>query len=359
MPGARRPAATPVRRGRDPASGLRRGRRERSDVALDLTLACGDYDRTRALADGRVRVEGVDLHYVPLEPEEVFFRMARHQEFDAAELSLSTYVVSLFRDGPFVAIPIFPSRMFRHSGVYLNTGAGITAPGDLSGRLVGLPEYQLTALVWIRGILAEHHGLAVTAPRYRTGGLHDPGRAEKVALNLPPEIDIAPVAAGRTLSEMLLAGEIDALYSPRAPRPFQGGDPRVGRLFPDARRAEADYFRATGVFPIMHTVVLRREVYERNRWLARSLTKAFVAAKRVAEQEIRRTAALSIMLPWALEEIADTERLLGADWWTYGLEANRTALDTFLRYAHEQYLAPRLLTAGELFAPEALDEVLI
>ncbi|MGA8458498.1 MAG: hypothetical protein WB800_24080, partial [Streptosporangiaceae bacterium] len=190
---------------------------------LDLTLGCGEYDRTRALTDGRVRVEGVDLRYVTLDPEEVFFRMARHEEFDAAEFSLSSYVVTLCRGAPFIAIPVFPSKRFRHSCIYVNAQAGIEAPADLIGRTVGIPEYQLTAIVWIRGMLAEHYGVPAHSVRYRTGGLHEPGRTEKLPVSLPPEIEISPIPSDRVLSDMLATGEIDALYSPRAPRSLLEG----------------------------------------------------------------------------------------------------------------------------------------
>ena len=326
---------------------------------LDLTLGCGDYDRTRALADGRVRVEGVDLRYVALEPEEVFFRMARHEEFDAAEFSLSSYVVTLCRGAPFIAIPVFPSKRFRHSCIFVNDRAGIEAPADLIGRTVGIPEYQLTAIVWIRGMLAEHYGVPVSSVRYRTGGLHEPGRVEKLPISLPPEIDISPIPADRVLSDMLAAGEIDAIYAPRPPRSLQAGDGAVRCLFADPRAQERAYFEKTGIFPIMHTVVLRRDVYTAHRWLANSLAKAFTAAKDLAYEQLRKTAALEISLPWALDEYESTVKLMGPDYWAYGLELNRRALSTFLRYAHEQYLTDRLLAPEDLFAPETLETALI
>lgn len=200
---------------------------------LAITLACGDYDRTRALADGRVGIEGVDLTLLSLSPEETFFRMVRFEEFDVAELSLSTFVLTLQQDAPFVAIPVFPSRAFRHNGIYVNAAAGIDAPEQLAGRRVGIAEYQLTANVWIRGILADFHGVPVDAVRYVTGGLHQPGRDEKMAIPALPEgVEVTPCPAGRTLSEMLVSGEIQALYTPRVPRPFLQRDPRSGGSFP-------------------------------------------------------------------------------------------------------------------------------
>ena len=228
---------------------------------LAITLACGDYDRTRALADGRVTVEGADLTVLTLGPEEIFFRMVRFEEFDVAELSLSTYVLTAQRDAPFVAIPVFPSRAFRHSGIYVHSGAGIGSPPDLVGRRVGVAEYQLTANVWIRGILADFHDVPVDRVSYVTGGLHQSGRREKTAIPALPEgVEVTGCPEGRTLADMLVTGEIDALYTPRVPRPYLAGDPRVRRLFPDARAAEESYYRRTRIFPIMHVVAIRREV---------------------------------------------------------------------------------------------------
>ncbi len=326
---------------------------------LPITLACGPYDRTRALATGRVEVEGVDLRYVTLEPEEAFFRMARHGEFEVSELSLSTYLITLARHAPFVAVPVFPSRMFRHSGIYVHVGSGIGQPADLRGARVGVAEYQLTANVWLRGILEEHHGVPVTSVRYRTGGLNQPGRVEKTAVDLPGGLDLEPIAPGTTLSELLATGAIDALYSPRAPDSYLARDPRVRRLFTDPRAEEIAYYRRSGIFPIMHVVVIRRDVYEANRWLARSLTKAFVAAKELALTELRRTAALSVTLPWLLAELQATTELLGDDFWPYGLARNEQVLTVFARYCHAQGLVDRRLRPDELFAPESLDEVLI
>ena len=328
-------------------------------MGLDLTLACSHYDRTEALRDGSVKVEGVDLTYVDLPVEEIFFRMARFREFDLAELSLSSYVIGLDRDAPFVAIPAFPSRMFRHSGIYINTAAGIGGPADLPGRTVGVAEYQLTANVWIRGILAEQYGVPVESVAYRTGGLHRPGRVEKLALELPGRISLTPIGPGQTLAEMLVSGEIDALYSPRAPEPFTAGRPEVARLFRDAGAEERRYHRATGIFPIMHVVVIRREIYERHRWLARSLFKAFEAARRQALDGLGETAALRCMLPWLHEEIDRTRELLGPDYWSYGLARNRNDLQTFLRYARAQGLVRTEFRPEDLFAPETLEEYVV
>jgi 4,5-dihydroxyphthalate decarboxylase len=328
---------------------------------LAITLACGDYDRTRALADGRVAVEGVDLTVLSLSPEETFFRMVRFEEFDVAELSLSTFVLTLQQDAPFVAIPVFPSRAFRHNGIYVHAAAGIEAPEQLAGCRVGIAEYQLTANVWIRGILADFHGVPVNSVRYVTGGLHQPGRDEKVAIPVLPEgVEVVPCPDGRTLSEMLVSGEIQALYTPRVPRPFLQRDPRVRRLFPHVRQVEESYFQRTRIFPIMHVVAIRREVYQRSRWLASSLAKAFGQARDLAFRGLDETASLPFVLPWVYDEIGRVQALMGADYWSYGLnDANELALSTFLRYAREQGLAKADIEPRDLFAPETLAELTI
>lgn len=328
---------------------------------LALTLACGDYDRTRALADGRVTVEGADLTVLALGPEEIFFRMVRFEEFDVAELSLSTYVLTAQRDAPFVAIPVFLSRAFRHSGIYVHSEARIGSPQDLVGRRVGVAEYQLTANVWIRGILADFHDVPVDSVRYITGGLHQSGRREKAAIPALPEgVEITGCPEGRTLADMLVTGEIDALYTPRVPRPYLAGDPRVRRLFPDARAAEESYYRQTRIFPIMHVVAIRREVYQRSRWLAGSLVKAFSQARDLAFSGLDETAALPYLLPWTYQEIGRVRALMGDDYWSYGLNpANLMVLSTFLRYAREQGLAGDGIEPEDLFARETRDALAI
>ena len=326
---------------------------------VPLTLACWDYDRTSALANGDIRPDGVDLTYLSLPVEETFFRMLRYREFDVAEMSLSSYVISLLDDGPFIAIPAFTSRAFRHNGIYVNAASGIAEPGDLPGRVVGLAEYQLTANVWIRGILAEHHGVPVGSVRYRTGGLHEPGRVAKVTHDPPPGVQIEPIPADRTLADMLVTGEIDALYTPRTPRPFGQRHPGVRRLFTDPRPHEEQYYAATGIFPIMHVVVLRRDVYEARPWLAQSLYKAFEEARQAASRRMAETAASRYMLPWLYAEAERSRQLMGEDFWSYGLAGNEAALEVFLRYSFDQGLARRMLDPAELFAPETRESYVI
>jgi hypothetical protein len=328
---------------------------------VHLSLACSAYDRTRALRDGDVRVEGADLTYLPLPVEETFFRMLRHREFDVAEMSLSSYVVSLVSADPWlVAIPVYPSRMFRHGHVFVNRDRGIARPEDLRGKVVGTPEFQLTANVWTRGILADRHGVPVDSVRYRTAGLESPDRPEKLRLDLPDSIDIAPLGLGLSLSEALARGEIDAIQAPREPSSLLRGAPGVDRLWGEQTRAvEEAYFADTGIFPIMHVIVLRRDLHEQHPWLAGSLTKAFTAARDRAYEILIDTSALATTLPWQAAEVRRTRELLGADWWSYGLEANRVGLDTFLRYHHEQGLSARRVTPEELFAPSSLEGFVI
>lgn len=320
---------------------------------LRLSLSCWDYDRTRALADGRVQPDGIDLVYMPLEVEETFFRQARFREFDVCEMSLSSYCVSKFKGDPFVAIPIFPSRFFRHNCIYINERSGIREPKDLIGKRFACPEYQLTANVWARGILQDEYGVPVDSVTYVTGGEKTPGRPEKLKLDLPPSIRIEPIGPTQTLSQMLAAGEIDAFHGPRQPSTY--GAPGVRRLFENYVDVEKAYYQKTQIFPIMHTVVIKREIYERDRWVAQALFKAFSAAQQYAYEDYRQTAALKAMLPWSAAEAEETRKLMGDQWWPYGLAANEKTLETFTRYHHEQGLSPRQLSPRELFAPETLE----
>ena len=326
---------------------------------LRLSFACWNYDRTRALLDGSVRPDGIDLNYLCLPVEETFFRMARHREFDVAEMSFSSYCVSLNKpDRPFVALPVYPSRFFRHSCIYVNASSGIREPKDLIGKRIASPEYQMTAPVWIRGILQDHYGVPVTnadSEPYRFGGEEEPGRIEKLKLDLPPNIKLQAIGPTQTLSQMLADGDIDALYTARAPSSFTHGDGRVRRLFENYAEIERAYWRDTGIFPIMHVIVMRREIYEANRWIAQSLTKAFYAAQQMAYDDLAETAALKSMLPWLVAHVEEARREMGADWWPYGLEPNRKALETFTRYHFEQGLSKRQLGLDELFAPESLE----
>ena len=326
---------------------------------LKLTLGCWDYDRVQPLIDGRVRPNGIDLTFLNMVVEETFFRMLRNREFDVAEMSMSSYTVSLTRpERPFIAIPVFPSRFFRHSCIYVNAHAGIGSPRDLIGKRVGTPEYQMTAPVWIRGILEDHYDVPADSVTYVTGGEEEPNRDEKIKLDLPDRIKVERIAPGKTLARMLAEGEIDALHTARKPSTFDGV--QVRRLFPDYVPVEQDYWRQTGIFPIMHVIAIRREVYEQNRWIAMNLFQAFREAQRLCYEGLQETAALKGMLPWFNAHVEDTLAMMGEDFWPYGLtEANRKTLQTFLRYHHAQGLSPRELDVEEMFAPETLEEFVI
>jgi 4,5-dihydroxyphthalate decarboxylase len=323
---------------------------------LRLTLACWDYDRTRALADGSVAPDGIDLTYLNLPVEETFFRMLRHREFDVAEMSLSSYAVSLMRpEPPFIAIPVFPSRFFRHSCIFVSAKSGITEPQQLAGRRIGTPEFQMTAPVWIRGILQDEYGVDPASCTYLTGGEEEPGRDEKLTLELPAKFRVERLGPRQTLAAMIAAGEIDALHTARAPSTHRSRPDQVRRLFESYVEVERAYFRKTRIFPIMHTVVIRRELYRAQPWIAQALSKAFLLAQRKTYDDLAITAALKTMLPWQIAHVEDVRREMGEDWWAYGLEPNRSVLDTFLRYHHEQGLSQRRLAPEELFAPETLE----
>jgi 4,5-dihydroxyphthalate decarboxylase len=323
---------------------------------LRLTLACWDYDRTRALAEGSVTPDGIDLNYLNLPVEETFFRMARYREFDLAEMSLSTYTVTLNRDDPpFIAIPVFPSRAFRHSSIYVSNRSTIKHPSDLAGKRIGTPEYEMTAPVWIRGLLQDEYGVDPAGVEYFIGGEEEIGRVEKVKLDLPPRFKLTPIGPNDTLSRMLAEGQIDALHTARMPSTYLSQPGSVRRLFENYVEVEQDYYLRTKIFPIMHTVVMRRELYRAHPWIAQSLFKAFVLAQRKTYDDLYITAALKVMLPWQIAHVEETRRVLGNNWWAYGLEPNRHVLDTFLRYHHEQGLSRRRLKPEELFAPETFE----
>lgn len=324
---------------------------------LHLTVACGDYDRTHALQTGAVNPEGIRLTYVPLEAEEIFWRMGHHQEFDVSEMSLSNHVTMIGRgDSPFVAIPVFPSRFFRHSCIFVNTDAGINNPADFKGKKVGAPEYSITAAVWIRGLLSDEYGVRARDVHWWVGGQEEPGRKERVKLSLPAEIKVDAIADDKTLNEMLESGELDALISARSPSCFVKGSPKVKRLFPNFKDVEIAYYKRSKIFPIMHVLVIRKEIYEKHPWIARSLYKAFCAAKDHAIKNIQISNTLACTLPWLPWEREQLKEIFGADWWPYGIEANRRVLEHLIRYMAEQGLLARPLKVEEVFAPNVVGE---
>lgn len=322
---------------------------------IPLSFACWDYDRMRALQDGRVRPEGIDLNFLSLPVEETFYRQLRHHEFDVSEMSLSSYLLTLeLPEPPFVALPVFPSRFFRHQSIYVNTANGVRAPADLVGKRVGTPEYQMTAAVWQRGILAEEHGVPVDSVHYFTGALEDRGRTEKLPLDLPDGVRVTPIGPDQSLSDMLASGDLDAVYSAGQPSCL-GRVPHVRHLFEDFTAVERDYYERTRILPIMHVIVVRRSVYERHPWVARSLYKAFDESLRLAYADLTHRNALKVMLPWLHQHVADTVAALGEGYWDYGLAANRHVLEKFAGYSYDQGLAKRRWSPEEMFLPEADD----
>ena len=322
---------------------------------LRITLACGDYDRVAALKDGRLRPEGTELNFIPLGPEEIFFRMARYQEFDVSEMSLASYITaSVQGQEDFIAIPIFPSRMFRHAAIFVNSGAGIQKPEDLEGRRVGVAEYQMTAIVWMKGILSDDFGLKPSHIHWHTGGQEQPGREERVPLQLPAEIQVTRIPPDQTLSEMLAKGELDALIAARMPSPFRNGSPTVRRLFQNPREHEEGYFKRTGIFPIMHTVVIRRPLYDANPWLAVSLYKAFDRAQQLSQEAIFGAPALPYQLAWLQLYLEKERSLLGSASWDNGAEPNRKAVETLCRYLVEQGIISKAPPLETLFATNTL-----
>ena len=327
---------------------------------LNLSAAIPPYDRVQALMNGTVVPEGINLNFLPMEVEEVFWRQMRHAEFDVSEASFSSYTVLRSKgDDRFIAIPVFTSKFFRHSCIYINTNKGIKKPEDLKGKVVGLPEWQLTAMVWQRGILSEEYGVQPRDISWRNGGLESPGRVEKVSVKLPEGVHLEPIGEDKTLSNMLDSGEIDAILTNRIPSCFINGSPNVARLFPNFREVEEDYFRRTGIFPIMHAVVIKRELYEANRWIATSLYKAFCQAKEEVTNKYDIGSALYVTLPWLFDEVEKTRLAMGNDFWSYGIGPNRKTLETFFRIHHEQALSERLMTIEEMFAPETIDTTFV
>jgi 4,5-dihydroxyphthalate decarboxylase len=323
---------------------------------LELSVAVGDYDRVRPLIDGTVGIDGVTPVFMALEPEEVFFRAFRHAEFDVAELSLSSFTVRTARDdNPYVGVPVFLSRAFRHSGIYIRTGRDIQEPADLNGRKVGLAEYQLTANVWIRAFLDDDFGVTPASVEWVRGGIEEPGRPEKIPVRLPPDIKLTDAPPGRSLSEMLLAGSIDALIGPRTPSAMAMPGSNLGWLFPDPRAAAIDNYRRTGNFPIMHLVGVRRTLVERHPWLPAAILKAFERAKTAAFARLADTSATKVMLPFVEQHLAEAQALLGPDPWPYGIEANRRCLEYFLQQHHKQGLSDRLVALSDLFPPSTFE----
>lgn len=323
---------------------------------VPITIACAEYDRTRPIKDGRVPVDGCEVTYLALDPEELFFRAFRYNDFDVAELSFNSYLMAISRNAcAYVAIPAFVSRHFRHSAIYVRTDRDLRGPADLKGKLVGLPEYQQTANVWMRGIFKEEYGVDPSDIHWRTGGQEEPGRDERTPLKLGGNIDLQPIPAGKTLSRMLTEGELDAVFSARELSSFVNRAPHVGLMFPNYREAEMAYYKRSGIFPIMHLVGVRKSLAERYPWLPATVYKAFCQAKKVAVAEMREMSATKVTLPWPEVGVEDAARLMGEDFWRYGIAENAKDIETLARYSFEQGLAARKLGAEEIFHPSVFE----
>jgi 4,5-dihydroxyphthalate decarboxylase len=319
-------------------------------VEVPITIACGNYDRTSAIRDGRVKVEGCAVTYLPLYPEEIFHRAFKFQEFDVSEISFSSYIRTVAAGtAAYIGVPAFVSRIFRHSGIYVRKDAGITRPEELRGKRIGVPEYQITAVVWMRGMMQYEYGVPPSAIHWRSGGQEQAGRHERTPLKPIPGLDLQPIADNQTLVGMLRDGELDALFTARAPSSFVKGEPHIVRLFPDTRQAEQAYYRKTGFFPIMHLIGIRRTLAEKYPWLASSVYKAFCEAKALAMIDLRDVNALMVTLPWLEAETRETSAIMGEDFWKYGIAENLPEIEALTQYIHEQGLAERKVGVEELF----------
>jgi 4,5-dihydroxyphthalate decarboxylase len=345
------------------------------DIAI--SMASGAYDRIRAIRDGAVKVEGCAVTYHVVEPNQLFVRNLKNQEFDVSEMSFSTYI-ALHDQGRahYTAIPVFLSRAFRHSAIFVRTGSGIGSTADLKGKRVGTPEYFTTMVVWLRGILSDECGITPSDLRWRLGPLEqpvrqapDPSQAQRVTFvtqqsprgqqPIPvgrgeKDVEIETIPVGKSLAGMLAAGELDAVFSARPPSCFLqtgGGKEGVVRLFPDYRAAEQAYYRKTGIYPLMHAVGIRNSLVEQHPWIARNLFNAFARAKDIAVADFEKLSAFALTLPWIEAEYRATQAVLGEDIWPYGVEANRKAIDTLCRYLHEQGFTRRRMSVDELFVP--------
>lgn len=321
-------------------------------VDLKLKIATWDYDRVRPIIDGRIPVDGCVIDYDILEPEETFAHNYSDQKYHVAELGLVPYMIARSRNAiDYRALPIFLSRMFRHSAIYIRKDSGITTPGDLCGRRVGVPAYQQSAAMWARGMLSDQHGVAYESIQWVQAGATTMTRDDMFGLSLPDGFPLERMPASKNLSKMLVSGDLDAVISARAPEAFTAGHPNIGRLFDDFKSAEKAYFSNTGIFPIMHALGIRQDIADAHPWLADNLYRAYASALQIALQDLNEVVALKIALPWVAQELAETKSALGQDYWRYGVAENRTTLDALIRYGDEQGLCLRAMTVDDLFLP--------
>ena len=322
---------------------------------LPLTFACGPYDRMEALRYGIIEAEGIDLNFIPIQaPREIFDRMVGGREFDVSELSLAEHVTMTAKgNNPFIAIPVFPSKAFRHSFICVNRNAGIQAPADLAGKRIGTPLYTITAAIWIRGDLENIYGVDLSGVQWIQGAVEKPGTHGKPPA--PPKLlktlNITPNTSNKSLSDMLADGDIDAILGSRMPDSVRTHPDKVGHLFPNFREEEKRYYQQYRIHPIMHVVVIRKEIYEQNRWIAHSLFKAFVAAKDWAVDLMYFSGAQRYMLPWLFDDLRELDEVFGKDPWPYGIDKNRATLETFVKYMRQQGFIAEEVPIETLFAP--------
>jgi 4,5-dihydroxyphthalate decarboxylase len=331
-----------------------------TEARLRLTFASLDYlDRTRALSERTVQPEGVELDCVRLGPYQLFQKVAQGDEFDVAEMSASTFMALASRDDEkYVAIPVFLSRRFRHGDIFVHGDGDIERPEDLVGRMVGVPDYEMTAALWQRAFLQHDFGVTPEQMNWFQGGEFAPGFVQRVELSLPPGVRVGVIAEDRTLHDMVATGEIDAVLCPHVPAGLRDGSGRVRRLFPDYPDVERAYYERTKFFPIMHLTVVRRALYEEHRWLAASLMEAFVEAKALGWQRMNEFGSLAVTIPWLMHDVEEIGALMGLSFWPYGFRENFAILEAMCEYSFEQGLSARRLTPEELFVPETHDLIL-
>jgi 4,5-dihydroxyphthalate decarboxylase len=324
---------------------------------LKLSVAIGDYDQLRDFTTGRVRPEGIDITPINVSIEETFFRFTKYQEWDVSEMSFAKAISIVSQPDPwFVLIPVFPSRAFRHSSIYIRKDSSVKTPADLAGKKVGIPEWAQTASIYSRGMLAHEYGVDLTSIEWFQAGVNDAGRKEKVKLNLPAGIRYTPMPEN-SLTQLLLEGKVDAVLSARPPDAFLKHPDQVERLLPNYRELELAYWQKTKIFPIMHVIAIKRETYEQNRWIARNLLTAFEHAKnRSLERAVDITASY-YPIPWVPDYTEISKSILGDDFWPYGIEGNRSTLEAFCQYAFEQGITAKHLKPEEIFAKETLESV--
>ena len=311
-----------------------------------ITFACGDYDRTQPLIDGTVRPEGLELNWLTLPHYEIWTRMLNYYEFDASELSLSSYLIARTLGRPLIAIPVFPARAFRHSCIFINAQSGIREPRDLMGKRVGLAEFQQTATVWVRGILQHEYGVALEKIQWFIWR-----KQSRMEIEMPLQYNIQQIPTGKNADQMLAGGELDAVICANLFPSFINGVPNVRRLFEDYQEVEAAYYKKTGIFPIMHTVAIREELWKESPWIATSLFKAFQKAKQLAYQRVNDLSPYKLSMVWFREPVREQREIFGDDPWPYGLAKNRHVVETLMGYLYEQGLAKTKLKIEELFAP--------